>query len=651
MVGVDTGGTFTDFVIWRRSGIEVFKLPSTPRAPERAVLQGLKRAGVGPRDWIRHGFTVATNALLEGKGARVTLLTTAGFEDLLEIGRQDRPRIYDLAPRRVTPLVPRRRRLGVLERVGPVGQPWLPLTARALRRALASARRTRPQAVAVCLLHSYARPDHERRMGRALRALGVPVALSAELCPEVREYERMATTVTDAYLSPRLGRYLERLETGSPGRIEVMLSHGGTAPPRTVAAVRTLLSGPAGGAVAALERALAAGVPRALSLDVGGTSTDVAFLPGRLERRRDRLVGGFPIRLPTVDVHTVGAGGGSVARLDAGGLLEVGPESAGADPGPACYGRGGPATVTDALILLGRIVPDLFGGGALTIRPELSRRALERLGRVLRMSALEAARGVLRVANANMERALRFISVERGEDPRGAALVAFGGAGGLHACELAEGLGIRTVLAPRHAGLLSACGMVSAETRHERTRSVLVPASAAAGLDPLWRELERQVRAEFQQRYLPSEPPLPRLERWVEMRYRGQSHELSLPWGTALETRFHRAHERRYGYSRRDQAGEIVTLEVRGSAPSRRAVRSPAPRRRGAVQAWGWSRAPLSDGVHRVPVWRREGLPAGWHGRGPAVVVEYGAGLWIAPGWHGRQRKDGTLVLTRGGKR
>jgi N-methylhydantoinase A len=524
---------------------------------------------------------------------------------------------------------------------------WTPLSAAELRRAARRVARLKPQAVAVALLTSYARPAHERRVERALARLGVPVTSSSRLSPEIREYERTATTVIDAYLAPRVGRYLEGLARGTAARIEIMLSHGGTAPPRAVAAARTLLSGPAAGAVAALDRALALGFTRALSLDVGGTSTDVAFLPGRLERRRDRSLGGFPVRLPLVDVHTVGAGGGSIARLDAGGLLEVGPQSAGAEPGPACYGRGGPPTVTDALLVLGRIVPDLFAGGERALDPGAARRALNLLGARMKRRAGSVAEGMVRVVNANMEAALRLISVERGHDPRGAALVAFGGAGGLHACELAESLGLEAVLWPRFAGLLSACGLVGAETRHERTRTVLAPVATAERLEPLWRELEREVRGEFRR---DGEPAPPRLERWAEMRYRGQSHELSVPWGPDLEERFHRAHQVRYGHAHRGRVVEVVTLESRGSRPSGRAV-TVAPPRASKVRPWGATSTWNQGRIRAVPVWRREELPRGLALRGPALLVEYGASAWLPSGWRARVAGDGGIVMTRSAAR
>ncbi|HVP14209.1 MAG TPA: hydantoinase/oxoprolinase family protein, partial [Terriglobales bacterium] len=356
-VGVDTGGTFTDFVALRGGALVSLKLRSTPREPEAAVLEGLARLGAARKTRVRHGSTVATNTLLERTGARVSLATTAGFEDLLEIARQDRPDLYALAPRRVEPLVPAARRIGVRERMGPGGRALHALGPAEVRRAVRALARTRPEAVAVGFLHAYAGPRHERRLGRALAALGVPVTTSSSLCPEVREYERLATTVLNAYLMPRVAGYLGRLARGARVRIEVVLSHGGTAPPALAARepVRQLLSGPAAGLAAAFRVAQACGYDRALTLDVGGTSTDCAYVAGALPRRRGREIAGFPLLLPVLDVHTVGAGGGSVARVDEGGLLHVGPESAGADPGPACYGRGGPAAVTDAHVVLGRM--------------------------------------------------------------------------------------------------------------------------------------------------------------------------------------------------------------------------------------------------------------------------------------------------------
>jgi len=663
--GVDTGGTFTDFVVLAGGRVVALKLPSTPAAPERAVLEGLARLGVahpgargraaGPRARVRHGSTVATNTLLERKGARVAFVTTAGFEDLLEIGRQDRPQLYSLAPRRVEPLVPAARRVGVRERIGPGGRVLEPLAAAVVRGAVERVRRLVPEAVAVGLLHAYSEPAHERRLERALGRLGVPVCRSSALCPEVREYERFATTVTNAYLMPRVSRYLGALAAGLDAELEIILSHGGTAPPELAARepVRQLLSGPAAGLAAAASVARACGYPLALTLDVGGTSTDCAFVAGEPERRRAREVAGFPVQLPVLDVHSVGAGGGSIARVDPGGLLAVGPESAGADPGPACYGRGGPATVTDALVVLGRISGETLAGGSFRIDRAASQSALERLGRALGgRDAPAAAAAVVAVADARIEAALRRVSVERGHDPRGAALVAFGGAGGLHACAVAESLGVEVVLFPRHAGVLSALGALAGGSRREASRSVLLDAGNTRALERAWRELESGLRAQFGARGGPV-----RLERWAEVRYRGQSHELSLAVATrqSLAERFHREHERRYGFADRARAIEVVTVEVRGSTADQwRAVGAALARGSGAPRAAATrpARARVRDAgaCTRAPVWDRSALAAR-RVRGPAIVLEEGATLWVARGWDARVHATGTLVLARPGVR
>jgi N-methylhydantoinase A len=644
-IGVDTGGTFTDFVALRGGRLVAFKLASTPRAAERAVLEGLTRLGATRDSRVRHGSTVATNALLERKGARVALLTTQGFEDLLEIGRQDRPDLYALDPHRLAPLVPASRRIGVVERIGPRGERWRTLSAAAVRRAVGAVRARRPAAVAIGLLHAYAWPAHERRLARALAPLGIPVTCSSVLAPEYREYERLATTVTNAYLAPRVAGYLRRLARGTRARLEVVLSHGGTAPPAAAARepVRQLLSGPAAGLKAARDVARSCGWEESLTIDVGGTSTDCAFVAGELPRRRGREVAGFPVLLPLLDVHTVGAGGGSIARVDAGGLLHVGPESAGADPGPACYGRGGPATVTDALVVLGRIAGETLAGGALKLERRAAHAALAALGRALGGGdALAAAEGVVALADAHMEAALRRVSVERGHDPRGAALVAFGGAGGLHACALAAALGAPAVLAPRHAGVLSALGALTGGSRRERSRTVLLDARDHAALERAWRRLEREVRAEF----TPAERTRVRVERWAEVRYRGQSHELSLAGGADLAAAFHLEHLRRFGFAEYQLPVEVVTLEARGSLPGDRVPATRSARRAGAPIHR--VRVRVDRRWARAPVWAREQLPARFATRGPAIVVEDGATLWIAPGWSARSHASGTLILTRG---
>jgi N-methylhydantoinase A len=614
------------------------------------VLDGLARLGAGGGTAVRHGSTVATNTLLERKGARVTFVTSEGFEDLLEIGRQERPRLYSLAPRREPPLVPAPRRIGYRERCGPAGVPWVRPTRADAARLVRRVRATRPEAIAVGLLHSYAHPRPEIAIGRRLRRLGVPVTLSSELCPEFREFERFATTVTNAYLLPRVSRYLEALARAAPGRLEIVLSHGGTAEAGAAARepVRQLLSGPAAGLAEARVVARACGFERALTLDVGGTSTDCAFVAGELPRRRSRVVAGQPVLLPLLDVHTVGAGGGSIARVDPGGLLRVGPESAGAAPGPACYGRGGPATVTDALLVLGRLPLESLAGGSIRLDRAAAERALEPVARDLgARDVVTAAEGVVAVAEGQIEAALRQVSVERGEDPRDAALVAFGGAGGLHACALAEALGCATVLAPRHAGLLSALGALRGGSRRERSRTVMAPADDRAGLEREFRTLERRVRAEFPAR----ERRRARIERWVEARYRGQSHELSLAARSrgGLAARFHAAHERRFGYAEPSRAVEVVTVEVRGHVAAE-SVPRPVPTHSAPASASRRHRVREGGRWREIPVLAREELAVGRRFRGPLLALEAGATLWVPSGWSGRVHASGAWVLTSGAR-
>jgi len=644
-VGLDTGGTFTDFVAWQGGRLVSFKLPSDPAAPERPVLEGLRRLGAGRATHVRHGSTVATNTLLERKGARVALITTAGFEDLIEIGRQDRPDVYALAPHRAPPLVPAARRIGARERLGPRGEIWRRLGPVEVERVVKLAARSGAEAVAVGLLHAYADSRHEKLLGKALARLGVPVTLSSELCPEFREYERLSTTVLNAYLGPRVGRYLAELARGTRARLEIVQSHGGTAPVAEAARepVRQLLSGPAAGLVAARDVAAACGFNEALTLDVGGTSTDCAFLAGELPRRRSREVAGIPVLLPLLDVHTVGAGGGSIASRDATGLLHVGPESAGADPGPACYGRGGPATVTDALVVLGRIPGDSLAGGTLPLDRAAAERALAVLAVALDLrGAVAAAEGVVRLAEARIEAALRAVSIERGHDPRDAALVAFGGAGGLHACAVAEALGVRTVLAPRHAGLLSALGALTGGLRREASRTLLISAGETARLDAAWRALERRVLAALAP---VGRRRAARVERWAEMRYAGQSHELSVRAGADLVERFHQEHARRFGFADRQAQVQVVTIEARATLPGERLPRVTRSAERPAARAW----APVRDRgrLVRAASWRRESLGLGFVTRGPALVLESGATLWIPRGWRARAHAGGALVLTR----
>lgn len=597
----------------------------------------------GARVRLHYGSTVATNALLERRGARVVLLTTAGFEDVLEIGRQTRNDLYTLEPQRPAPLVPRNRCLGVRERVLVDGAVAVPLRPTALRAVVQRVRGMRAEAVAVCLLHAYRNPAHERRLAAALAPLGIHVSVSHRLLREFREYERTATTVVNAYVGPLMARHLGRLAGAVRGGLRVMQSNGGLVGAATASAepVRTVLSGPAGGLVGAARRARAAGIDRLVTLDMGGTSTDVALVDGRPRWRAETLAAGIPVRLPTLDIHTVGAGGGSLARLDAGGALRVGPESAGAVPGPACYGRGTAPTVTDADLVLGRLVESEFLGGRFPLDANRARRALAPLARALGGTLEQAARGILSVVTAAMARAVRVITVERGYDPRDFTLAAFGGAGGVHAADLAGSLGMRRIFVPRHPGLLSAWGMAGAEVVRDVSRTLCRVEPSADLLEREFRLLVREAR-----RALAREGVVrPRIEPALDARYFGQSYEISLPWRRGWRVAFHRAHERLYGHFHAGRPVEVVTLRVRAAGGTGR-LPVERPSARGRPEPCQYRPVFFEAGPARsTPVFRRDELPIGWASRGPAIICEYSATTVVPPGWRVGVEPTGGLLL------
>jgi len=624
--------------------LRFLKLRSTPRDPGTAVRAGLAALGPGAR--LHYGSTVATNALLERRGARVLLLTTAGFEDVLEIGRQVRPRLYALEPRRPAPLVPRARRVGLRERALADGRVETPLARREVARAVAAVVRSRVEAVAVCLLHSYVAPGHERRLGRALAGRGLHVTLSHRLLREYREYERVATTVVNAYVGPLMAGHLRGLARAAPGGLRVMQSSGGLVGARTAGAeaVRTILSGPAGGVVGAFDRARRAGLRRIITLDMGGTSADVSLVDGALAYRTETAVGDLPVRVPAIDIHTVGAGGGSLARLDSGGALRVGPQSAGADPGPACYGRGTAPTVTDANLVLGRLVETEFLGGALRLDRARAAHALAPLARSLGRSLEATAAGIVRVANAAMERALRVVTVERGHDPRAFTLLAFGGAGALHAAELAAALGMRRVYVPRQPGLLSAWGVLSAEMVRDYSRTVrtLAPTgrALAAAFRPLADVARRELRRDGVRRAV--------LERLLDVRYAGQGHEVRVPFRPGWARIFHRTHARLFGHADLRRPIEVVTLRLRARGGRPRLPADPPPRR-GSGTPGAMRRVFFEGGVRPTAVYRRDDLAPGQRLRGPALVCEYSATALVPPNWRLTVDRLGGLLLEAAG--
>lgn len=656
LVGVDTGGTFTDVVFAEGGTRGTFKLLSTPDDPARAVLTALQTLFDDRRPArLTYGTTVATNAMLERRGARTALITTAGFEDVLEIGRQARPDLYDLEPRKPAPLVGSSLTVGLDERVWFDGEVGRAPSRRALGGLRAALEKRRVRSIAICLLHAHTNPAHEKQVREAVKDLGVPVTVSHELSPQPGEYERASTTVANAYVRPAVADHLERLAKSSRARrLLVMQSNGGAIGLRTAQAepVRTMLSGPAGGVAAAAAAARAAGFDRIVTFDMGGTSTDVALVDGEVPRRTDTLISGLPVRSPCIDIHTVGAGGGSIARLDEGGSLKVGPESAGADPGPACYGRGNLPTVTDANLVLGRLRAEAFLGGHMELDASRSRKAIERLAKTISAGRTgppadpeSVAEGIIRVVDGAMERAIRVITVERGQDPRTCALVAFGGAAGLHACGLSEGLGIPEILIPRDPGLLSAWGVLEGAV----TRDAEV---ALALIDPTARELERRARplqAGALREVTDEGIARDRVNcaGRVRMRYLGQSLELEIPLTDDFRAAFDRAHQKQFHTSAPERSVEVCGLRVTASGSlevgKREKTRGRA-RREGEVRT---ARCYVAGGWRDVPIHLRDELTIGEQFSGPAIVTEYSSTVLVAPQWNCEVDRQGNLKLRR----
>ena len=653
-LGVDVGGTFTDLVVLVDGELVTAKVPSTPKDQARGVVHAIEVAELAPGTaaGFTHGSTVATNALLERRGARTALVTTEGFRDVLEIGRQNRPALYDLTRDRPPPLVPRELRFTVRERMGPDGV-LVPLDRDSLRAAVDACRDAGVAAVAVCLLFGFLHPEHERQVGAALREAlpDVHVSLSCEVLPELREYERCSTTVCDGYLTPRLAAYLQTLAgeveaRGLPAPL-VMQSSGGAVEIEVAAAnaAGCILSGPAGGVVGAAWVAGLSGFHDLLTFDMGGTSTDVApVLGGVVQTTTESVVAGVPVKLPMVDVHTVSAGGGSIAWVDAGGALRVGPHSTGADPGPAAYGRGGEQpTVTDANLFLGYLPDGAELGGEVRLDRGLAERALRRVGERAGLDAQRTALGIVRVADAEMTRALRVISIERGLDPRELTLVAFGGAGGLHACALAEELRIGRVLVPRAAGVLSALGLAISDVRRDHVHPFLAALDAAdpAEVEAAFAALERRAGEQL------AGDPRRTVTRSADTRYQGQSFELTvgaedLP---GLAGRFHAEHERRYGYRMDDEPVELVNLRLVATVPGDKPQLREAPPRREVP--CGRRRASFDGDWGEVDVVHRADLGAGSAVHGPAVVEFAESTLLVRPGWRGTVDQAGALVLER----
>jgi len=646
IVGVDTGGTFTDLVAMAGGELRVHKLLSTPHDPAQAVVDGIKALlQEDAPHFVTYSSTVATNALLEKKGARVGLFVDAGFEDLIEIGRQNRSQLYALAPSRPEPLVAREMRFGVGGRTYFDGTLPLPLDETALVQIREIARQSGAEAIAVCLLHSYANPGSEEAIARVLEPLGLPLSVSHRLLPEYREYERLSTTVINAYVAPRMVAHLGNLERQLEDvHLHVMQSNGsaiGTNLARDEP-VRTLLSGPAAGVVGAAALAEAMGVERFITFDMGGTSTDVSLFEGRTRIRTLSYPGGYPVRTPVIDIHTVGAGGGSLASIDAGGSLRVGPESAGADPGPACYGRGDLPAVTDADLVAGRLLAENFLGGRMRLYPERAAGAIQKLAHTMKTDAANAAHGVIRVVNANMERAIRVITVERGFDPRDFALVAFGGAGPMHAAELALELGIRHIVLPRNPGLLCAWGALGAPLGREYSLTIRETEPELRRLQSRGRPMIARARAELLKDG--ASPAAIQNELWADMRYRGQAYELEVKLSPHFINEFHEAHRRTFGHSAPHAAVEVVNLRLRAHAAGP-PLAQPRAARRPNPPALGRARVLVGRSHRAVPVYERDAFGAGVRLNGPMIVIELSSTAYVSPEFMMRSDDHGNLHL------
>ena len=658
LLGVDVGGTFTDFLYWDGANLQIAKRPSTPDDPSRAVLDGLRETGWRPQEVV-HGSTVATNTLLTRSGARTALITTKGFRDTLVIGRQARPDLYALHPTRPPPLVPVDLRFELDERIAADGSVVKALDAAEARRVLRRIKRLDVEAVAICLLFSFVNPAHERTVAELAGELGIHVSVSHEVMPEHREFERMSTTVANAAVAPVMGRYLSALEDGLQEgaedrvRLRVMQSNGGSisATQAGKEAVRTVLSGPAGGVVGAFEVARQVGLQNVITFDMGGTSADISLCPGRTLERTDLVVDGMPIKTPAVDVHTVGAGGGSIAWLDAGGALRVGPQSAGAEPGPAAYGSGELPTVTDAHTVLGRLRPEQFLGGEMALQVDRAEAALGTVAGAFDDDLARAAQATIDVVNANMVRALRVTSVERGYDPAEFALVAFGGAGPLHACDLASELGIPTVIIPSTPGVLSAAGMLQADIAKDEEQGLMLriapgEAGRLTSLAGVFARLEDRARAAlaadgYTQRL--------RVEWSADLRYQGQSHELTVALrrpltGAKIRVALERAHRERFGYADPTRGIELVVARVKERVRGQSSIgASAAPATSDQAAAIKrnviWDRSRRTRIVPRAAVGRR-GIV------GPAILTQLDTTTLVPPGWRARPAEGGHLILS-----
>lgn len=668
--GIDVGGTFTDIAVITDGHLAIHKLSSTPADPSIGVIQGvseiLKELSPDQTGWDEsaqfvHGSTVATNALLEGKGSRTALITTLGFEDVLEIGRQARSDLYDFNIERSPALAPWELRFGVSERIDHTGTIIEDLTPESIETLIKLLDEAEVESVAISTLFSFLNPVHEDMILNSLAKLPNPpfASISSQILPEFREYERTSTVVVNSYVGPIISEYLGRLEASLSKNLRIMQSSGGSIT-TTLACeqpVKTILSGPAGGVVGAFHTAMQAGFPDIITLDMGGTSTDVSLCPGLIKQTTSANVGGYPIGVPMIEIHTVGAGGGSIARVDSGGALVVGPESAGADPGPACYGRGTQITVSDANLVLGRLQADHFLGGQIKLDLQRSVELLDHIATEIGTTRDNAALGIIRVVNSNMERAIRSISLERGHDPRQFTLIPFGGAGPMHACELAEDLGIPRILIPEHPGVLSALGVAIADVIKDYSRTVMLRGQDInhSRLEEEFHGMENQAKEQFSREgFNPSQIITHRL---VDTRYLGQSFELTVNYPqrptrgnltSSISASFYKAHMQRFGYADKSQPIEIVNLRVQAeiAVEKPKLIEKPFTDSNPSKAVAGFSQVTFSTGPQSAIMYYRSLLEPGNYIEGPAILIQMDSTIVLSQGWSGIIDGFGNLIVT-----
>ena len=639
-IGIDTGGTFTDIVMSIGSKIFTHKILSDPQEPARTVLQGirqiLEKNGISKHQDIEiiHGSTVATNTLLERQGAEILLITTEDFEDVLEIGRQARPDLYDLNMIKPFPLVSREKRFGVRERILHNGCIQTPIDTNQLDQIINQVDGNQISAIAVCFLFSYVNPKHEQIVEEKAIELNIPVSASHKILPEYREFERFSTTVANAYVLPKVNSYISKLEMELPSPIRIMQSNGGSISAQTACnqPIRTALSGPAGGVIGAFKVAQTAGFGQVITFDMGGTSTDVSLCDAKISVTAENDISGIPIKIPMIDIHTVGSGGGSIAEIDSGGALKVGPRSAGAVPGPICYGEGNDFTVTDANLYLGRIDPSHFLGGHMPLHLDRVDKAIKNFAHRAELTPIRLAEGIVDVANAKMERAIRVISIERGFDLRDFAMVSFGGAGGLHACDLARNLGISTIIIPPNCGLLSAYGMILSDVVKDYSQTVLRKSTETNVFSELSHDFSELIsRAKEDMLVEGFEYDQVTFQQTMDVRYVGQSHELNIEFTPDFAESFHSIHNQRFGHAKHDMFIEIVSLRVRAVGKTEDSMVM--------VQMLGlksgekpYSKDVIFDGeIYPTSLYFRKNLDVGNKIDGPSVVIEPSATTLIPP--------------------